>query len=62
MAIAVDMGRKATKTKIQPDLIPKFKFEMIFIYCPLHICVVPITQVTYVRYKNGNIQGRSLNV
>ena len=26
------------------------------------IGVVPITQVTHVRYKNSNIQGRSLNV
>ena len=28
----------------------------------LSIGVAPITQITYVRHKNGNIQGRSLNV
>ena len=29
---------------------------------PFIICVAPITQVTHVRNKNSNIQGRSLNV
>ena len=49
--------------KLYP-VIPQYTCNIIYngpskVYC---IGVAPITQVTHVRNKNSNIQGRSLNV